>query len=254
MRWALASSNITAAALFRAVEKWKPTLIVDEADSFLRESDELRGVLNSGHTRDTAFVIRTVGDDHEPRRFSTWGAKAIALIGTLPDTLHDRSIVIALRRKLPSERAEKVRHADPAEFETLARRCARFAEDNAEALRLARPAIPDFLHDRASDNWEPLLAIADLAGGKWPDKGRAAAKELTGAAGDETDSLRVALLTDICLTFEKKGVDKISSVDLIEALVSDKERPWADYRNGKQLNPRQLARMLSGFGIGCAAA
>ena len=69
-------------------------MLIDEADSFLRNSDELRGVLNSGHTRDSAFVIRTVGEDHEPRRFSTWGAKAIALIGKLPDTLADRSIEV----------------------------------------------------------------------------------------------------------------------------------------------------------------
>ena len=247
---ALPSSNITSAALFRSVEKWQPTLIVDEADSFLRESDELRGVLNSGHTRDTAFVIRTVGDDHDPRRFSTWGAKAIALIGTLPDTLHDRSIVIPLRRKLSTERAAKVRHADPADFEKLARQCSRFAADHTEALRRARPAIPEVLHDRAGDNWEPLLAIADLAGGKWPEEARAAAKELAGVAGNEADSLRVALLADICTTFKAKDVDKISSVDLIASLTADAERPWVEFHHGKPISSRQLARMLSGFGIG----
>lgn len=78
---AMAAANISAAALFRAVEAWAPTLLIDEADTFMGATEELRGILNSGHTRDSAFVIRTVGDDHEPRRFSTWGAKAIALIG-----------------------------------------------------------------------------------------------------------------------------------------------------------------------------
>ena len=76
----LAASNITAAPLFRAVEKWRPTLLIDEADTFLRDSDELRGVINSGHNRGTAFVIRSVGDDHEPRRFMTWAPRARALI------------------------------------------------------------------------------------------------------------------------------------------------------------------------------
>ena len=90
----LTTSNITSAALFRAVEKYRPTLLVDEADSFLRDKEELRGVLNSGQSKATAFVIRTVGDDHEPRRFSTWAPKVVALIGNLPDTLEDRSIVI----------------------------------------------------------------------------------------------------------------------------------------------------------------
>lgn len=90
----LHTSSITAAALFRAVEKWRPTLLIDEADSFLGDKEELRGVLNSGHSRSGAFVIRTVGKDFEPRRFSTWAPKAIAMIGKLPGTLADRSIRI----------------------------------------------------------------------------------------------------------------------------------------------------------------
>jgi 5S rRNA maturation endonuclease (ribonuclease M5) len=87
----LPSSNISAAALFRTIEKHSPTLIVDEADSFLGENEELRGLINSGHTRDTAFVIKTVGDDHEPKQFSTWGFKAIAGIGKRAATIEDRS-------------------------------------------------------------------------------------------------------------------------------------------------------------------
>jgi putative DNA primase/helicase len=109
----LPAVNISGPCLFRAVEAWSPTLLIDEADSFLRNSEELRGILNSGHTRDLAFVIRNVavGDDYEPRRFKTWGAKAIALIGKLPDTLADRSIEISLKRKLPGEPTERLRHA-----------------------------------------------------------------------------------------------------------------------------------------------
>src|SRR6202040_793295 len=83
----LSASNITAAALFRVIESFKPTLLIDEADTFLRDNDELRGVINAGHRRSSAFVIRTVGDEHEPKQFCTWGAKAIALIGKLPGTL-----------------------------------------------------------------------------------------------------------------------------------------------------------------------
>ena len=131
-------------------------------------------------------MIRTVGDDHEPRGFSTWAAKAIALIGKLPDTLADRSIEVALKRKLPGERVERLRHADPEVLHTLARRCARFAADNAEKIRAARPSMPDGLHDRAQDNWEPLFAIADLAGGEWPDLARKAALALSGAVDAET--------------------------------------------------------------------
>ena len=109
---------MTAAALFRAVEQFRPTLLVDEADTFLRDRDDLRGVLNSGHLRASAVVVRTVGDEHEARLFSTWAPKAVALIGTLPDTLADRSIILSMRRPVdPAELPEAWRPApgpDPA--------------------------------------------------------------------------------------------------------------------------------------------
>ncbi len=251
---ALAASNISPAALFRAVEKWAPTLLIDEADSFLRENDELRGVLNSGHTRDTAFVIRTVGDDHEPRRFSTWGPKAIALIGSLPDTLADRSIPIGLRRKLPSERVEKLRHA--GDLEPIARRCLRFANDYRETIRRAQPSIPEELHDRAGDNWEPLLAIADAAGGDWPTRARKAASVLSGATPDG-DSVKVELLRDIRRLIEGEDGKPgrfaehavIGSAELVEALIGDKAGRWAEFSHGRALTQRQLARNLRLFGI-----
>src|SRR4029453_223767 len=94
------AANVTPAVLFRTIEKFSPTLLIDEADTFIRDNDELRGVLNSGHTRTTATVIRAVGDDHDPRAFSTWCPKAIALIGSLPGTLSDRSIEIGMRRRM----------------------------------------------------------------------------------------------------------------------------------------------------------
>ena len=93
----LPTSNATTAAIFRTIEKAKPTLLIDEADTFLKDNEELRGVLNAGHRRG-GQIIRTVGDDHEPRQFSTWAPAAIAMIGRVPDTLEDRSVSIALRR------------------------------------------------------------------------------------------------------------------------------------------------------------
>ena len=207
-RRALPGSNITTAALFRSVEKWAPTLLIDEADSFLRDRDELRGVLNSGHTRTSAFVLRTVGDDHDPVQFSTWCPKAIALIGQLPDTLQDRSIVLTLRRKLPNERVERLRHADPGEFETLRRKCTRWARDTAHKLRASRPAIPETLNDRAADSWEPLLAIADLCGGRWPQLARETACAVSGADA-ETDSVRVELLRDLQAAFTEMGATRV---------------------------------------------
>jgi Protein of unknown function (DUF3631) len=249
-------ANISGPSLFRAVEAWSPALLIDEADTFLRNSDEIRGIINSGHTRDLAFVIRTVGDDHEPRRFSTWGPKAIASIGKLSDTNADRSIEIPLKRKLPGERTEKLRHADPETFSTLVRRCARWATDHIDEIRAARPSMPDGLHDRAEDNWEPLLAIADLAGGEWPKRAREAALALSGAVDPEDDTLRVQLLSDIRTVLKGsdfKGTDRISSEDLTTRLVALEERPWAwlpgKYGRGGPLTKTKLARLLRPFGV-----
>jgi putative DNA primase/helicase len=137
-------------------------LLIDEADTFLRHSDELRGIINSGHTRDTAFVIRTAGNDHKPRRFGTWSPKAIACIGAARDTIMDRSIVVPMKRKLPSETVTRLRHGD--KFGALVSQCVRFAQEHIDTLSTAEPAPPDGLNDRAADNWTPLLAIAEAAG------------------------------------------------------------------------------------------
>jgi putative DNA primase/helicase len=121
----LLSSNTTPAALFRAIEKFQPTLVIDEADSFFGQNEELRGIINSGHTRETAFTLRTVGDELEPKTFSTWGFKAIAGIGRLAVTIEDRSITIELKRKTRAEKVDRLRHTNPQEFEYLSRQLAR---------------------------------------------------------------------------------------------------------------------------------
>ena len=244
------ASNISPAAIFRSVEAWKPTLLIDEADTFVRENEELRGIVNSGHTRSSAYVVRTVGDDHEPKRFSTWSAKAIALIGRLPDTLEDRSIAVEMRRKLPSERVEKLRHAEPDQFLTLRQKCARFAADNVVGVKNARPAIPGELHDRAADNWEPLLAIADVAGGEWPQISRQAASIISGATPDG-DSTKTELLRDIqtALGSRLAGRSHVGSAELIQVLTADNEARWCEFSHGKPVSARQLAKLLRPFGI-----
>ena len=243
----LSASSITAAALFRAIEAWQPTLLIDEADAFLRENEELRGVLNSGHTRDLAFVFRTVGDDHTPTAFSTWGAKAIAGIGKLAETLADRSIPIKMRRKLPAERVDRLRNAGTL-FDELKAQLARWSDDHCHDVARARPLLPDSLNDRAQDNWEPLLQIALVAGGEWPKLAGEAALRLSGE-GDDSQSLGAELLADIKSVFDRREIDKIFSADLIVALCADTESPWATWNHGKEMTQRQLARKLGEYGI-----
>ena len=135
----LFASNISPAATFRVIEAKAPTLLIDEADAFLRENEELRGVINSGHTRASAYVIRVVGDNFEVKQFSTWSAKAIAGIGKLADTVMDRAILLRLRRKLSGEKVERLRHAEPGLFNILAAKLARFGVDNGKLRECGRP-------------------------------------------------------------------------------------------------------------------
>ncbi len=243
------ASNISPAATFRVIEAKSPTLLIDEADAFFRENEELRGVINSGHTRATAYVIRTVGDDHEVKQFSTWGAKAIALIGKLPDTVMDRAIVLPLRRKGPSEKVERLRHAGRGLFDALARKLARFGADHGVEIGRARPALPDALNDRAQDNWEPLLAVADLAGGSWPKQARRAALALSGA-GEADLSIGEQLLSAIRDVFEENPFkDKISREELLKRLIEDEEQPWASWNKGRPLSAAQLRTKLKPYGI-----
>ena len=244
---ALSTANITAAALFRTVEKWGPTVLIDEADTFLRDNDELRGVLNSGHVRGSG-VIRTVGDNHEPRRFSTWAPKAIAFIGALPDTLADRSISLRLRRKRPDEIVERLRLDRMDDLTIIKRQAARWAADNLDALRGADPNVPADLHDRAADNWRTMLAVADLAGGGWPDRARVTVKTISSDDNDEA-SAKVMLLADIRIIMANRAVERIVSVDLVEALVAMEDRPWPEWKRGKPITTRGVARLLAVFQI-----
>lgn len=247
------ASNISAAALFRTIELWKPTIIIDEADTFIRDSDELRGIINSGHTRPTAYVIRTTGDDHTPKRFSTWGAKAIAIIGTLPDTLHDRSIVIQLRRKLPNEKTEKLRHANLSFFNDLQRKLLRFSNDHGKTIEKSPAHFPENIRisDRALDNWEPLLGIAKLGGTTWTEKVLHAAVSLS-ENDKETLPIGTELLKDIEKIFSEKSLIKMHTVDLINDLCEDEESPWSVYNfrgEDKKITPRQLSKLLSPYQI-----
>lgn len=246
-RPALASS-ISPSAVYRVIEAHAPTLLVDEADAFLQDNEELRGVINSGHTRDSAQVFRCVGDNHDATRFSTWGAKALCGIGRLQGTLMDRSLVLELRRKGPGETAEKLRHADPAAFAAIASKLCRYADDHGARIGQARPSLPTALHDRAQDNWEPLLAIADHAGAEWPARARSAALKLAGAELEVTGQ-EGGLLADIEAVFRAAGQDRISTADLIAALVADDTKQYATWARGKPMTPRHLAKRLQGYKI-----
>jgi hypothetical protein len=168
----------------------------------------------------------------------------MAAIGHLPKTLADRCIVIRMERKLAEEKCERLGNFDAIVYR---RECARFVLDNAAAIASAQPALPEGLNDRAADVWEPLLALADLAGGEWPIKAREAARGLS-ARAQERDPMGT-LLFDILNVFVTSGGKRMSTRRLVRELLDYTVRPWGDTLKDKGLNELWLARQLRPYGI-----
>jgi hypothetical protein len=253
----LLSGNITPAALFRAIEAWTPTLLIDEADTFAKMHDELRGILNAGHTRDTAFVVRSEGDAHEPRLFSTWAPKAVAAIGHLPDTIEDRAIRVALTRKPAS--VKKRDAFDPegvrADCAQVRRRVARFVLDHWNTIGVADVERPQGLHDRAWNNWRPLLAVAAAAGLDWLERAQKAAAALAGSGDDaDAEDLQTLALRHVWEIVQPSGKAKTAHV-LKQLVARDDGSPWAkwwekDLDDGRLKGPAaRLAALLRPFGV-----
>lgn len=244
------AANITAAVMFRLIEKHKPTLLIDEADTFLEERVEMRGMINGGHNRQLAFVWRCEGDDHEPKRFNVWAPKAVAMIGSLPDTLEDRALVVQLKRKEGHESVERMKAIRVAELLPVRRMLARWVADNEITLASAEPELPEELNDRAQDNSRCLCAIADAAGGDWPQRIRAALVGMAAArAGDEPKSRGVMLLTDIADILERWKGSEIRSSDLVQELVDIEDGPWAVWKGGEPITTRMVATMLKPYDV-----
>jgi Protein of unknown function (DUF3631) len=247
------TGRVTAACLVRKIEAQQPSLLLDESDTAFASdkeySEALRGVLNTGHRRGgTASCCVGKGANVTFKDFSTFCPKAIAGIGKLPDTVADRSLPIRLRRQAPSERVERFRRRDvEPEAILLKARIAAWTAAHIELLRSARPALPESLTDRQQDGAEPLLAIADLLGGKHPQQSREALSVLFGSTAAQDDSIGVRLLCDIRTAFD--GKDRLSSAELVAALIAMEESPWADFDHGKPLTPNALARLLRSYEI-----
>jgi hypothetical protein len=242
------SDSMSKPAIYRSVDTERPTLVLDEVSWVLDGKDERQGILCGGFERNGFVeVCEGEGTAITTRLFSTWCPKAFGLIGQLTATLTDRSIVIPMRRKMPSEKAERLRRRDTAEHAELRRKCLRWATDNAEALAQATPAGLPGLNDRANDLWEPMFAIADRAGGEWRERARRAALALSGDGAAGEDNQGVGLLRDARQAFGQAA--ELPTKALIAALSADPERPWATYAKGEPIAPRQLAKLLQPFGI-----
>jgi Protein of unknown function (DUF3631) len=243
------------AVLFRKLEHDGPTLLLDEVDAVFgpktgANHEGLRALLNAGNRRGTV-VPRCVGASFQLAEFRVFGAKALAGIGRLPATVADRSITIELRRRAPGETVERFRRRDVVEDASALRGlAAAWADAYLEQLHDARPALPEELDDRAADGWEPLLAIADLAGAGWAERARHAAVKLAKGAVMDDASAGLRLLADIGRVFEERGGSFISTADLRQTLAEDEEAPWRDWREkGTTISAEAIARLLRPYGI-----
>jgi putative DNA primase/helicase len=252
------ASGITSSALLRVIEVHCPTMLIDEMDALMGRdkemSEALRGLMNAGFSRAFATLTMTVkaGDGgYEPREFSCWAPLALAGIGDLPETVRDRSIEIEMKRKLASETVKRLRRRDGADLNEIARKLARWSQDGVNKLHRAEPKMPDGLNDRAADAWEPLVAVADLSGGDWPNRARAAALALSGddLAGAKDEGIDTMLLWDIRDAFARRGTDKLSGETLTAYLTGLEGRPWAEWKNSKSLTKNQLSRRLKKYGV-----
>jgi hypothetical protein len=253
--------SLSEAVLFRKIATAGTTVLLDEVDAIFRDRDDstegVRAVLNAGNRRG-AVVARCVGKGHELRDFPVFCPKVLAGIGTLPDTVADRSIPVRLQRRTAAERVARLRlRVLATEAEPVRQRLATWAAGAMPVLRDAVPAVPDVLTDRAAEAWEPLVAIADLAGGAWPKRAREAALALHGVA--DIESTGVALLGAISESFtdaETKATrDRLLTRELLELLVARDGEPWGSWwgqalAKGDVQGPAyKLSKLLRPFGI-----
>ncbi len=249
---ALATVNASTAAVFRSIGgEHPPTLVIDEADTIFgskrvaEQNEDLRALLNAGHQRGRP-ALRCVGAEQRPTPFQTFAMAALAGIGRMPDTITDRAVNVRMRRRAQNEEVATFRsRRDGPLLAKMQKRLAVWAAHHLDAMSVAEPELP--VEDRAADTWEPLVVVADLAGGHWPATARSACTAMVNEANEteEDQSYGVKLLADIREIFDERMQPFLPTADLITELRKFEESPWNDH----DLNPRKLAKWLANFGI-----
>jgi len=244
--------NTTPAYLFRKVsdEAGPPTILYDEIDTVFgpkaKDNEDIRGMLNAGH-RKGAVAGRCVvrGKIVETEELPAYCAVALAGLNDLPDTIMSRSVVVRMRRRAPNERVEPWRlRINAPQAEPIREALAAWAAESAAAITW--PELPPEIQDRNADVWEALIAVADLAGGDWPERARCGAVALVADSMAGAPSIGVQLLSDLRSVFA--GHDLLPTEAILAALHEMDERPWNDLR-GKPVDSRWLSRQLSKYGV-----
>lgn len=254
---AMYAVSATAAALYRSVadQTGRPTILFDEIDTVFgpkaKDNEELRGLLNQGHRR-SGVTYRCVGDGaaQTVAAFPSYAAVAMGGLGWLPDTILTRSVIIRMRRRAEGEEVAAFRErVHEPEGHELRKRLAEWTDHVGQSLIGVYPDMPEGVNDRPADVWEPLLIIADAAGGHWPERGRDACLFMLANATPTAVSLGIRLLTDIRDVFDTTGTEAIFTAHLLSALYDIDDAPWADLKHGKPLTNRSLAQLLGEYDI-----
>jgi len=242
------TSNISPASIYRLTsDGLQPTVLIDEADTTIQEgSSELRGLINSGHNKSGSTVIRCQGDDHKSRTFYTWYPMILASIGDLPSTIMDRSIVVNIRRKKPSEMVQQLPKDSLECHQHFRRKILTWAAQHAKIVKSSTCVPPDVGNDRAMDNWLPLFQIAKAISERWLDRCDKAYRALTDVVPME---LPTQLLMDIRDVMDTAQVESIKTHDLIKELCADDSKPWINYSYGKPIKPNELSSILKTYSI-----
>ena len=242
------TSNASRATLYR-MASWRPTLLLDEFETYSRGDDVMRGIINSGHCKSQAFVLRSGLSGLT--KFSTWFPKSIAMIGSPAPTIADRSVIVPMRSRAPSEKVEPLRFDRLSDFQPLVQQAARWALDHGEELARAEPLVPpEVQSDRARDNWRPLLAIAEALGGDWAARTRQAALELSAVVDDGLrGDVGLLLLHDMQTIFDTRKSDRVDTTTILSDLAAMDERPWPTFSGGRAMGAERLANLLKPFGI-----
>ena len=246
------ASNISEAALFRVIEKFKPTLMLDEAETLKGKSERaeyLRQILNAGNRRG-AVASRCVGQGAslDVKDFSVFCPKVVSGIGTFPPTIADRAICVPMQRRKKSDSIARlaVRAVKP-EGELLRCQASAFAIQRQAEIGTAyeRTAL-EFLGDRDADSWAPLFAVLAVADPARMPELRVCAEFLTGAKAADAadDSLSLRLLNDLRDVWPESEPYAFSEM-LKDRLRDIKDGPWGE--SEVNLTERKLARMLKGF-------
>jgi hypothetical protein len=250
------SVNATPAYLFRKVSapEGTPTILYDEVDTVFgpkaRDNEDVRGMLNAGHRKGaTAGRCVVRGKVVETEELPAYCAVALAAIGGLPDTILSRAIIVRMRRRTKRERIKAYRRrVYKNEGHALRDELAAWANSVKVKFTNTYPEMPNGVEDRAADAWEPLLAVAEAAGGEWARRARDAAVALVEEAKESTPSLGVKLLADVRAVFNKAQADRLPTHTILDKLCAIEESPWGDLR-GKPLDARRLAQMMRSYEI-----